>query len=158
MLNSRGIKLKSIQIQFSLLTKPSSEEDSMKNICNQFNIEFLAYSPLALGILSVPPDKSPKTSTILRQNLFQRILPKTTELRTLLQSIGKKHKASQTQVALNWIRSHGAKPIVGIRKPSQAKDASAALTWTLTKDEKESLDFLRNNSEVYMPQNPFKSP
>ena len=158
MLNSRGIKIKSIQIQFSLLTKPSSEEERMKNICKEFNIEFLAYSPLAIGILSVPPDKSPKPSTILRQNLFQRILPKTKELRTLLQNIGKKHSASQTQVALNWIRSHGAKPIVGIRNPSQAKDASAALNWSLTKDDKESLDCLRNNSDVYMPQNPFKSP
>ena len=94
----------------------------------------------------------------MRQNLFQRILPRTKELRKLLQNIGKKHNASQTQVALNWIRSHGAKPIVGIRNPSQAKDASAALTWSLTKDEKESLDFIRNNSEVYIPQNPFKSP
>ena len=158
MLNARCIKIKSIQIQFSLLTKPSSEEERIKNICNEFNIEFLAYSPLALGILSVPPDKSPKPSTILRQNLFQRILPRTQELRKLLQSIGKKHSASQAQVALNWIRSHNAKPIVGIRNPFQAKDASAALNWSLTKDEKESLDFLRNNSDVYMPQNPFKSP
>jgi len=158
MLNSRCIKIKSIQIQFSLLTKPSSEEEKIKNICKEFNIEFLAYSPLALGILSVPPDKSPKPSTFLRKNLFQRILPRTKELRTLLQNIGKKHSASQTQVALNWVRSHGAKPIVGIRNPSQAKDASAALNWSLTKDEKESLDFLRNNSDVYMPQNPFTSP
>ncbi len=130
----------------------------MKNICNELNIEFLAYSPLAIGILSVPPDKSPKPSTILRQNLFQRILPKSKELRTVLQNIGKKYSASQTQVALNWIRSHGAKQIVGIRNPSQAKDASSALSWCLTKDDKESLDCLRNNSEVYMLQNPFKSP
>ena len=88
-------------------------------------------------------NKSPKPNTFLRRKLFQNILPKTIELRTLLTNIGKKYSASQAQVALNWVRSHGAKPIVGIRNPNQAKDAISALSWTLTKKEKERLDFQR---------------
>ena len=157
-LNERGIKINSIQMQFSLLTKPSLEDEKIKNICNENNIEYLAYSPLALGLLTIPPNKSPKPSTFLRQKLFERILPKTQELRELLASIGQKYSVSQAQVALNWVRSHGSKPIVGIRNPLQAKDAISALSWSLTKNEKEKLDSYRNKCLTNMPQNPFNSP
>ena len=157
-LKERGIKINSIQIQLSLLTKPSLREKNIKRICDKNEIEYLAYSPLALGILTVPPDKSPKPKTLIRQKLYQKILPETIELRTLINNIGKKYSASQAQVALNWIRSHGAKPIVGIRNPFQAKEAISALKWSLTKSEKESLDFYRNKCLATMPQNPFNSP
>jgi len=157
-LKERGISINSIQMQFSLLTKPSLDDEKIQDICNENKIEYLAYSPLALGALTIPPDKSPKPSTFLRQKLFEIILPKTKELRTLLNKIGKKYSVSQAQVALNWVRSHGAKPIVGIRNPLQAKDASSALNWSLTENEKETLDFYRNKCLTNMPQNPFTSP
>ena len=145
-------------MQLSLLTKPSLENESIQNICSENEIEYLAYSPLGLGILTVPPDNSHNPKTFLRQKLFQRILPKTIELRTLLNNIGKKYSASQAQVAINWVRSHGAKPIVGIRNPIQAKDVISALNWSLTKSEKESLDFYRKKCLANMPENPFTSP
>ncbi len=157
-LKERGIKINSIQMQFSLLTKPSLDDEKIKNICNEFNIEYLSYSPLALGVLTIPPDSNSKPSTFLRQQLFKKILPKTKELRRLLANIGKKNSASQAQVSLNWVRSHGAKPIVGIRNPLQAKDAISALNWSLTKSDKEKLDSYRNKCLINMPQNPFTSP
>ena len=157
-LKKRGIKINSIQMQLSLLTKPSLEDQNIKNICDENEIEYLAYSPLGLGILTIPPKNTPKPTTFLRQKLFQKILPKTIELRTLIANIGKKYSASQAQVALNWVRSHGAKPIVGIRNPLQAKDAISALTWSLTNNEKESLDSYRNKCLTNMPTNPFTSP
>tara|TARA_Y100001968_G_scaffold279527_1_gene275520 strand:+ start:247 stop:1218 length:972 start_codon:yes stop_codon:yes gene_type:complete len=157
-MKERGIKINSLQMQFSLLTEPSLEDENIKNICDKNEIEYLAYSPLALGILTVPPNKTFKPKTFLRQKLFQRILPKTLELRTLITNIGKKYSASQAQVALNWVRAHGAKPIVGIRNPLQAKDAISALSWSLTKSEKESLDFCRHKCSANMPTNPFISP
>ena len=157
-LKKRGIKINSIQMQFSLLTKPTLEYEKIKNICTENNIEYLAYSPLALGILTIPPNKYPIPRTLLRQKLFQNILPKTIELRKLLANISEKYSASQAQVALNWVRSYGVKPLVGIRNPLQAKDAILALNWSLTKREKESLDFQRKNCLTNMPQNPFTSP
>ncbi len=157
-LKKRGIKIKSIQMQLSLLTKPTLEDENIKIICDENEIEYLAYSPLGLGILTVPPNQSPKPKTFLRKSLYQRILPKTIELRTLLTNIGKKYSASQAQVALNWVRSYGAKPIVGIRNPNQAKDAISALNWSLTKSEKQKLDFCRNACLANMPLNPFTSP
>ena len=145
-------------MQLSLLTKPSFEDENIKTICDENEIEYLAYSPLGMGILTVPPNQSPKPKTFLRQSLFQRMLPKTIELRTLLTNIGKKYSASQAQVALNWVRSKGAKPIVGIRNPLQAKDVISALSWSLTNSEKERLDLYRNKCMSNMPQNPFTSP
>ena len=157
-LKERGIKIKSIQMQFSLLTKRTLNEDKLRQLCNEYDIEYLAYSPLALGILTIPPNKSPKPRTFLRQKLFQNILPKTIELRSLITNISQKYSASQAQVALNWVRSQGAIPIVGIRNPSQAKDAISAQNWSLTKKEREKLDFYRNKCPINMPQNPFTSP
>ena len=157
-LKERGIKINSIQMQFSLLTKPTLEEERIKNICFEHNIEYLAYSPLALGVLTIPPNTSPKPSTFLRKKLFNRILPKTKELRTILTKIGKKYSASQAQVALNWVRSHGVKPIVGIRNPLQSKDSVSALKWSLTNSDKETLDFCRAQCLTNMPQNPLTSP
>ena len=157
-LKKREIKISSIQTQLSLLTKPTLEDENIKNICAKNEIEYLAYSPLGLGILTIPPNKSHLPKAFLRQRLFKRLLPNTIELRTLLADIGKKYSASQAQVALNWVRSHGAKPIVGIRKPIQAQDAISALKWSLTQTEKESLDFCRSKLQVNMPQNPLTSP
>tara|TARA_Y100001968_G_C18866642_1_gene485195 strand:- start:84 stop:557 length:474 start_codon:yes stop_codon:yes gene_type:complete len=157
-MKERGIKIHSIQTQLSLLTKPTLEDEKIKNFCFENNIEYLAYSPLALGILTIPPQKSPKTRTFLRQKLFQNFLPKTTELRTLIANISQKYSASQAQVALNWVRAQGAKPIVGIRNPLQAKDAISSLNWSLTKKEKEKLDSLREKCLKFMPKNPFTSP
>ncbi len=157
-LKERGIKINSIQMQFSLLTKPTLENEKMRDICIEHDIEYLAYSPLALGILTIPPDKSPKPRTFLRQQLFKNILPKTIELRKLITNIGKKYSASQAQVALNYVRSHGAKPIVGIRTPLQARDAISAFNWSLTQKEKEKLDTCRTKCLTNMPQNPFTSP
>jgi len=157
-LKERGIKINSIQMQFSLLTKPTLEDEEIKNICIENDLEYLAYSPLAMGLLAIPPNKTPKPRTFLRQKLFQNILPRTIKLRSLLTDIGQKYSASQAQVALNWVRSHGAKPIIGIRNPLQAKDAISALKWSLTKGEKERLDFQRNQCLTNMPQNPFTSP
>ena len=68
-------------MQLSLLTKPSLEDDNIKKICGESEIEYLAYSPLGLGILTIPPNKSPKPKTFLRQKLFQTILPKTKKKR-----------------------------------------------------------------------------
>ncbi len=157
-LNKRGIQIKSIQMQFSLLTRPSLKDQEIKNICLENNIEYLAYSPLALGILSIPPNATPKPSTIIRRQLFARILPKTKELRNVLEEISNKYSASQSQVALNWVRAHKAKPIVGIRNPLQAKDIISTFNWSLTKQEKERLDFHRDKCPVNMPENPFTSP
>ena len=74
-----------------------------------------------------------------------------------LQAIAAERRASQVAVALNWCRAHGALPIPGIRSADQAKGAAAALDWTLSTAERETLDTLALAGRARMPANPFSS-
>ena len=153
-LSDRGIKLKSLQIQMSLLSPP---DNRIINICRELNIDLIAYSPLALGILCISPEgKIPKT-TILRSRLFKELLPKSEDLRREIKYISVTNNSSPAQVAINWCKSLGAIPIPGIRSVEQAVDISKALSWDLTKKEMTKLNELSRNCKKRMPQNPFFS-
>ena len=153
----RGIKIKSLQIQMSLLSPEPQKNNEIKNVCKELDIDLIAYSPLALGILAIPPEKEVSPETYLRKSIFKRILPSSKIIRKALKDIGKDHNASQSEVALNWCRAHGAIPIPGIRTPKQAAEASSALQWKLNNEEKKYLDNLSNNCQARMPRNPFTS-
>ena len=122
-----------------------------------FGVELLAYSPLALGILAIPTGVQGNTSTLLRSRLFQRLLPASEDLRSVMGEIAAKRSASMAQVALNWCRAHGACPIPGLRRPAQALDAAAALKWSLNTTERQALDQLSQRTMARMPANPFQS-
>ncbi len=157
-LKMRGIPLKSLQIQFSLLSPEPKKYLQIKEVCQELNIQLLAYSPLALGVLAIPPnDKNAPVTTFLRNSLFRRLLPASIELRKELNTIAIDRGASQAQVALNWCRAHDAIPIAGLRNPKHAKDAGKASKWTLNKKEKQALDSLSENCNIRMPNNPFQS-
>ena len=71
-LSKRNKKLKSVQIQFSLLAPDLLKQNQVKKICDENDIDFLAYSPLSFGILCIDPDKDEnRQSTILRNILFE---------------------------------------------------------------------------------------
>ena len=56
-LAQRNQRLKSVQIQFSLLAPDLKKQYQVKKICEENNIDFFAYSPLSFGILCIDPDK-----------------------------------------------------------------------------------------------------
>ncbi len=158
-LKARGIPLKSLQVQFSLLSPQlgSANLINLQQLCEELNIDFIAYSPLALGILTLAPNNNNLPDNFLRRRLFRKILPASKKLRELLKNIAYEHKSSQAQVALNWCRSHGAMPIVGIRNSTQATDAIKALSWELNSQEKKQLDLAKKDCQARMPGNPFIS-
>tara|TARA_B000000565_G_scaffold114530_1_gene86286 strand:- start:2083 stop:3042 length:960 start_codon:yes stop_codon:yes gene_type:complete len=156
-LAQRGIKLASVQVQFSLLAPEPSQPGGILEVSRDLGVEVLAYSPLALGILARPPGWAPQRDTALRSSLYRRLLPGSEALRQAMAAIGAARGVTQMQVALNWCRSHGASPIPGFRRPCQVIDASQALNWTLTEEERGQLDQLSVESAVRMPNNPFQS-
>ena len=156
-MKNRGIPIKSLQIQFSLLSPLLQEKESIQSICQELNIELLAYSPLALGLLTRNPDEHKLPQGVGRKILFRKLLPKTINLRKAIKDIGKDREASQMQVALNWCRSHGTTPIPGLRSPFQAQEAINALNWEMNKEEKKYLDQASQECKVSMPNNPFQS-
>ena len=156
-LAERGVPLRSVQIQFSLLAPGDDSITDVMTVCNALNIEVLAYSPLAFGILSQPTQASPNPPTFLRRRLFDRLIPGSRDLRSVLETIAREREVSMVQVCLNWCRAHGTTPIPGVRSPEQARDVAAALSWTLSTEERKRLDEQRRDCAVRMPANPFQS-
>ena len=156
-LMERGVKLRSVQIQWSLLSPGLAQAQELLDLAQSLDIEVLAYSPLAFGVLSCAPAEEPRPSTWVRQRLYRRLLPESLEIRQLLLAIATERGASMVQVALNWCRATGTTPIPGIRSPRQAMDVAAALTWQLSEAECRALNQARERCIARMPSNPFQS-
>ena len=156
-LEQRGVRLSSVQVQFSLLGPGDQRLQDLLAVCRTRSIEVLAYSPLAFGVLGQPPEAQPRPGTLLRRRLFNRLLPASLPMRQELKRVADRRGVSMVQVALNWCRAHGTTPIPGLRSPDQARQAAAALSWQLTEDERDRLDVQRRRCPVRMPANPFES-
>ena len=157
-LSKRDKKLKSVQIQFSLLAPDLLKQNQVKKICDENHIDFFAYSPLCFGILCIDPEKDEKSDcTVLRNALLENYKKPTYELRRCLKNIAMKRSVSQSQVAINWCCYQGVIPLVGMRKKSQVIDISNVFKWNLTKNEFKLLQEVSRNSMKKMPRNPFSS-
>lgn len=131
-LSKRDKKVKSVQIQFSLLSPDFLKHTNVKRICENNNIDFLAYSPLSFGILCIDPEKDEdKQNSFLRNLIFKNYKKSTIELRRCLKKIAVSRSVSQAQVAINWCCYQGAIPLVGMRKKSQVIDISNVFKWNL---------------------------
>ena len=91
---TRGIRLQSVQVQLSLLAPEALLNGQLAQVCQELDVELLAYSPLALGILAIPPGVQGTTSTVLRSRLFRRLLPASEDLRAVMAEIATQRKAS----------------------------------------------------------------
>jgi len=157
-LKDKNKRVSSVQVQFSLLSPNNEKQKYVKEICDQNKIDFLAYSPLAFGILCQDPSVTDmRKRSLIRNLIFQTYNKSTLELRKVMKEIAKARSASLAQVALNWCFYHGAIPIVGLRKKKQVLDISRVFKWDLTKSEFESLNNASNNCSKKMPDNPFSS-
>ncbi len=157
-LSKRNKKVKSVQIQFSLLSPDFLKQTDVKRICQNNDIDFLAYSPLSFGILCMDPDKDQdKHNSFLRDLIFKNYKKSTTELRRCLKKVAISRSVSQAQVAINWCCYQGAIPLVGMRKKSQVIDISNVFKWNLNKEEFEMLQEASKKSSKKMPGNPFSS-
>ena len=157
-LKDKNKRVSSVQVQFSLLSPNNEKQKYVKKICEQNKIDFLAYSPLAFGILCQDPSITYiGKKSLLRNFIFQTYDKPTLELRKVIKEIAKARSASLAQVALNWCFYHGAIPIVGLRTKNQVLDISKVQRWDLTKDEFEMLDNASKNCTKKMPDNPFSS-
>ena len=133
---TRDQQLKSVQIQFSLLAPDLQKQYQVKEICEENNVDFYAYSPLCFGILCIDPDKDEnKENSFIRNALFKNYKKPTYNLRRCLKRISKQRSVSQAQVAINWCCYQGAIPLVGMRKKSQVIDVSNVFKWNLNKNE-----------------------
>lgn len=134
-----NVPLASNQVEYHLLNR-KIEKNGLLNRCHELDVRLIAYSPLAMGLLTgkYSVDSPPPG---MRGRRYGRILPKLPILLKRMTQIGQDHEGkTNAQVALNWVISKGAMPIPGAKKASQAEQNAAALGWKLTEDEVAALD------------------
>ena len=166
-LANQGVPLRSLQVQLSLLAPQPVLAGGVAEVCRELNIELIAYSPLALGLLSRSNSQASSSSqntaiarplTGTRRRLFQQLEPKVQALRQRMTEISAGRPGGLAAVALNWCRAHGAMPIPGLRSCAQVDATAAALSWQLSREERNSLDQLVGQAgAARMPANPFQS-
>ncbi|MGC1119944.1 MAG: aldo/keto reductase [Candidatus Methanofastidiosia archaeon] len=159
--SERGTSLSSNQVEFSLLNR-EPEYTGLLEACRQQGITLIAYSPLAMGVLTgkYTPETPPVHKFSLRERLalhaYSLVLPdccaakacqfgpdeiiQIQPLIDVLCEIAAVHHKTPAQVALNWVMCKGAVPIVGVKNEKQASENAGALGWSLTKTEVAELD------------------
>ncbi|MEB3331491.1 MAG: aldo/keto reductase [Synechococcaceae cyanobacterium] len=159
-LAARGVPLRSLQVQLSLLAPAALAPGGVAEVCRELGIELIAYSPLALGLLARPAAATPPPLAGPRGLLLRRLWPGLQPMLHTLAEIAAARRSSPAAVALNWCRSHGAIPIPGLRRVEQVELAAAARTWLLSSQERQALDaqaWRLAAAGVAMPANPFQS-
>ena len=146
-LADKGVPLASNQVRYSLLDR-DIERTGLYNYCIENNITVIAYSPLAMGMLTgkYTPSTPPRGIRRIAYRYSPKYLRKIHPAIELLNKIGNSHDGkSAAQVALNWVISKGVIPIPGAKNRSQAEDNLGTVNWQLTKDEVFTLEKATEN-------------
>lgn len=144
-LQKKGIPLASNQVEYHLLER-RIEKNGLIDFCKTNNIKIIAYSPLAMGMLSgkYTPDNPPKGTRAAQYNrpVLEKIMP----LIRLLKAIGMDHDGkTASQVAINWLISKNTLPIPGVKNINQVEQNTGSIGWRLTEDEVIRLDEMSDN-------------
>jgi pyridoxine 4-dehydrogenase len=153
----RGIPIATLQVQYSLLSTYPVTELGLKDLCDELGIRLIAYSPLALGLLTGKYSPLGPWPQGVRGFLFRQLLPKIQPLLYTLQEIADQRQKTSAQVALNWCIAKGTLPIPGAKSLTQAQQNLGALGWLLDSGEVDALDQASRRSDKQMVQNIFQS-
>ena len=117
----RGVPLRSIQAQCSLLASADDQLHALIAVSRDLVVQVLALQPSCLRRVGLCARGLGKTSCCLvRRRLFQRLLSASLELRSEIQVIAIDRESSMVQVALNRCSSHGTTTISGLQTLEQA--------------------------------------
>ncbi|MEL6400542.1 MAG: aldo/keto reductase [Cyanobacteria bacterium J06626_4] len=142
-LAERGVPLAVNQVQYSLLHR-QIETNGVLNKARQLNVNILAYSPLAQGLLTgkytAVNYQAPEGARKLNPRFSKSGLTKIALVLETLQAIAQAHDKTPAQVALNWLIGGGnVVPIPGAKNAEQARQNAGALGWAMSAAEYEQL-------------------
>jgi aryl-alcohol dehydrogenase-like predicted oxidoreductase len=139
-LGDLGVPLASNQVEFSLLER-GPETSGLIGLCRDLGITVIAYSPLAMGLLTGKFTPSNPLPLIRRRAYWGIDLRRLGRLIGALREVGQAHGGKTPgQVALNWVLAQGALPIPGAKNATQARENAGALGWRMTDDEARHLE------------------
>jgi pyridoxine 4-dehydrogenase len=152
----RGIPITSLQVQYSLLSTYPVTELGLKDVCDELGIKLIAYSPLALGLLTgkYSENNYPKG---IRGLVCKQLLPGMKPLLECMGEIATARYKTISQIAINWCISKGTIPIPGAKSLEQARENIGALGWILDGGEIAELDRIAANLKKKMVQNIFQT-
>jgi aryl-alcohol dehydrogenase-like predicted oxidoreductase len=138
-LKARGVPLASNQVSYSLLNR-EIERNGLLELCQALGIRVIAYSPLAMGLLS-GKYSTQHPPPVGRHQRYGAVLERLPPLIAALTEIGAAHgNKTPAQTALNWCICKGTLPIPGAKNARQAEQNAGALGWRLTEAEIAELD------------------
>ena len=138
-LSKHNIPLASNQVEYHLLNRTAEKSGLLKR-CQELGIRLIAYSPLAMGLLTgkySPTNPPPGMRAGKYASVLKDIQPLTKLLTTIGQDLGGK---SAAQVAINWCICKGALPIPGAKNVHQAQMNAGAAGWRLSEAQVNQLD------------------
>jgi aryl-alcohol dehydrogenase-like predicted oxidoreductase len=141
-LEGRGLSLASNQVRYSIIDN-KIEENGLYDYCLENNITIIAYSPLAMGMLTgkYTPKNPPKGVRRSAYRYTPEFLDKIQPLISLMREIGQGHGGkSPAQIAINWVICKGAIPIPGVKNSRQALENIKSVDFKLSVDEVMRLD------------------
>jgi aryl-alcohol dehydrogenase-like predicted oxidoreductase len=149
-LAQHGVSLASNQLPYSLLNR-EAEKNGVLARCKELGIRFIAYSPLAQGLLTgkYSADTPPPG---VRGSTYAELLKKLPPVIKALQEVAQSHGKTVSQVALNWVVCKGALPIPGAKNAKQAEDNAGGAGWRMTDDEVAKLDEVTDKIKDYGPK------
>ncbi|MEA5616470.1 aldo/keto reductase [Cronbergia sp. UHCC 0137] len=154
---SQGIPITTLQVQYSLLSTYPVTELGLKDVCDDLGIKLIAYSPLALGLLTGKFSENGTFPKGVRGLLFRQILPGITGILGCLREVANTRNKTMSQVAINWCICKGTIPIPGAKNSAQATENIGALGWQLSDAELTELDQAAAKSDKKMVQNIFQT-
>jgi pyridoxine 4-dehydrogenase len=144
-------------VQYSLLSTYPVKALGIQETCQELGIRLIAYSPLALGMLTGKYRVGENLPSGLRSLVFRQILPGVKPVLDTLEAIAIFRDKTMPQIALNWCICKGFIPIPGAKTLEQAKQNRGALGWRLDPGEVLELDNAIDRSDKQMVQNIFQT-
>lgn len=145
--------LTAIQSEYSIMER--MYEKDVIPLCNELNIGFVAFSPMASGFLSGKYSKDTKYSGDDVRRVITRFNPenveKNQELLNLLKNIADKKNISTAQLCLAWMlhKYNFVVPIPGMRSDERILENLSASDIELSKDEFNSIEDGLKNIIIY---------
>ena len=133
------------QVEYSLLNR-EIEKNGVLETARELGVTIVAYTPLALGLLTGKYHKNPELVNRMagwRKIRIRRNLEKSRPLIHAMDEMAIKYNATIAQVALNWVINFNGEIVVtipGATKVYQAEEAAGAMKFRLSDDELAQLD------------------
>lgn len=138
-LSKYEIPLASNQVEYHLLNR-TVEKNGLLARCQELGIRLIAYSPLAMGLLTgkYTPENPPPG---MRGAKYASVLKDMQPLIRLMTEIGQDWGGKvAAQVAINWCICKGTLPIPGAKNVAQAQLNAGSIGWRLTPEQIKALD------------------